>query len=211
MGKVEVNRDYQKKGKLPVYCVYPQQTTPQSAYITLVPDDEGGGQVFVDYSGEIGNSVPVDVYNGRVTRIGISPYITLSEIDEMVEEIMPIVEKAFESYAEYYEDGNIIGYWNAALIDHIEDAVSFYDGMVEMVISHSPEDLMVDYTGKYDFEEVTPQDITGDANSDWNEIYENRHYWHEFIFTESNDNVCFKFTEDESYSFFQEFVEDKIN
>jgi len=65
----------------PVYAKYPQQVNAQPAFITL---DTRDGEIDADYSGEIGNGLPADVWNGIVIRFPINCMSTTSEIDTMI-------------------------------------------------------------------------------------------------------------------------------
>jgi hypothetical protein len=55
-----------------LYHRYPKQDEPQDAYVELSLD----GQVTANWNGEVGNAVPIDVWNGRRLRFSVSPYIS---------------------------------------------------------------------------------------------------------------------------------------
>lgn len=60
----------------PLYHRYPQQSHAQPAFIQLNSD----GHVFADWSGEIGNAVPVNVWNGTDVRVIIPNTIRRDEL-----------------------------------------------------------------------------------------------------------------------------------
>ena len=55
---------------------YPNQCTPQSRYFSI----SKGGMIKVDVNGEIGNAVPVKVFNGEIRRLTIPAGYTRKDI-----------------------------------------------------------------------------------------------------------------------------------
>ena len=64
----------------PLYHKYRGQSAPQPAFIEL---DENG-EVSADWSGEIGNAVPIDVWDGRTLRWAIRPEISQLALDKLL-------------------------------------------------------------------------------------------------------------------------------
>ena len=88
-------------GTAPLYKVYPQQLQPQQAYLGFNPEaDELALEA--DYSGEIGNAVPANVWNGLIQRFSVSPRVLRSEIealasDEKLAGLLERVKAGFSS------------------------------------------------------------------------------------------------------------------
>lgn len=55
----------------PLYRQYPQQSYPQPAYLEFDPSAESTLALVGEYSGEVGNAVPADIFNGRRIRISV--------------------------------------------------------------------------------------------------------------------------------------------
>lgn len=90
---ITINRDYRERGRAPLYQQYDGQTGPQPAYLELTED----GRVRVDWSGEIGNAVPIRVYDGRDTRWTVPASLSVAGIDALIDEIAPMLERYHEA------------------------------------------------------------------------------------------------------------------
>lgn len=82
--KLDTSAIDEMKGILPVYYLYPRQTSPQLAYIELNTET---GRVRADWNGEIGNAVPARVWHGIDRRYYISCYLSVSGIQDAVRAI----------------------------------------------------------------------------------------------------------------------------
>jgi len=69
--------------KHPVLFQYQNQCFPQPAYLEFDPAATGKLALSADYSGEIGNAVPVDVWNGKIIRFKIPPYTTRAALKRL--------------------------------------------------------------------------------------------------------------------------------
>lgn len=67
--------------ELPLYRKYPGQLHPQPAHVEF---DLEGGPLQPGFNGDIGNAVPVRVYNGVTRRIPVSPYVTEAALEEFL-------------------------------------------------------------------------------------------------------------------------------
>lgn len=85
----------------PVYSKYPHEPNPQRAFIIL---DIRTGEVDADYTGELGNAVPADVYHRQVLRFSINPMSTTDQINKMLNEHQAIFQ-AILAGAEVVWDG----------------------------------------------------------------------------------------------------------
>lgn len=83
MSTIKAHSVFSSDKLFPVYAQYPQQFNPQPAFISL---DTRDGEIDADYSGEIGNAVPVNVWDGTVLRFPIPAMTTTSEIEEAITE-----------------------------------------------------------------------------------------------------------------------------
>lgn len=68
--------------EFPIFHQYAGQFLPQPAFISL---DINDGEVTADYSGEIGNAVPFDVWHKKVLRFSVEPCIRAAKIAEIIE------------------------------------------------------------------------------------------------------------------------------
>lgn len=68
----------------PLYKVYPQQCQAQPAYLEFDPAADALA-LEADYSGKIGNAVPVNVWSGLIQRFSVSPCVLRSEIEALAD------------------------------------------------------------------------------------------------------------------------------
>jgi hypothetical protein len=90
----------------PLYQMYPQQCNPQGAYIYLDPEDS---ELSADWSGEVGNSIPESVFHGILRRYPVSPYLSASEINKLMEELKPLALRVCEGYEKVWNGNNHVG------------------------------------------------------------------------------------------------------
>jgi hypothetical protein len=112
----------EQKG-LPLYCQYQGQHNPQPAYVTL---DLDNGEINADYSGEIGNGMPMSVWNGVVRRYPIHNLLNASQIQEILEENLEAFQKIVDNSSVEWDGSNWIGKVNQQAHD-IEGV--FEDGL----------------------------------------------------------------------------------
>jgi hypothetical protein len=106
----------------PVYCQYQGQSRPQGAYIAL---DCRDGNVWASYNPEIGDAVPLDVWNGHVLRFAISPYADGAWINGTMEALRPTFAAILAGYDPYWDGGNSV----ARFTDEASDATWSADSL----------------------------------------------------------------------------------
>jgi hypothetical protein len=121
------------------YYQYEQQTSPQPAFIGLNPES---CVLYSDYSGEIGNAVSMDVWNGRELQFEISPYLTESSINQLLYEIEPLAQQVCDGYESEWDGSNHVGTYDEdaeAAINEIERVIRDFDGELFTVIESVDE------------------------------------------------------------------------
>jgi len=101
MSKVEVIYSNENN-----FCQYPSQCEPQRTYAEL---NCSTNELYSSYSSEIGNSTSMDCFHNRALRWQISPWMKLSSINSLLEEIKPIAQKVLDGYSEVYNGRNYVG------------------------------------------------------------------------------------------------------
>ncbi len=79
--------------RFPVFCQYEGQTNPQPACLTL---DLNTGCIDAGYQSEIGESMSLACYHGRILHFGIHPMSTAEEIEYMILSAFYNLRGAFE-------------------------------------------------------------------------------------------------------------------
>lgn len=82
--------------------IYPRQQTPQRTYIELDCTD---GRLTADWDGEIGNAVPIDVYQGHTRRYSI-PLFGQRTINALLDEIAPLAQRVLDGYDSEWDGSN---------------------------------------------------------------------------------------------------------
>lgn len=94
----------------PLFEHYQGQINPQAAYVTL---DLENGEIDARVDGEIGNSMPVAVWNGVVRRYRIERDLTVDQINDVLEDIKPILQRVLDgSEVVRNESSNLVGRLN---------------------------------------------------------------------------------------------------
>jgi hypothetical protein len=83
----------------PVWHQYPTQHNVQPAFISFCPG-LGELQIEADYNAEIGNAVPMNVWNKKELRFGIMPSATRRSIEALAEneELAELLQKIIDGY-----------------------------------------------------------------------------------------------------------------
>lgn len=90
----------------PLYHRYPGQTGPQPAYVQLDED----GDVTADWSGEIGNAVPMHVWHGRTLRWGVSESVRCDVLAELLRgDALPLLERIYAGHSVEWNGHNHVG------------------------------------------------------------------------------------------------------
>jgi len=98
--------------KQPVFSKYQNQCMPQPAYLELDPTKCTNGLIcHADYSGEIGNGVPMSVWHNRVFRIPMSPEVSRRGLKalEQDEKFITLVDQLVDSWEEVWNGNNYVG------------------------------------------------------------------------------------------------------
>lgn len=97
--------------KKPVFHQYQGQCFPQTAYLEFDPMLTGEIVLTADYSGEIGNSVPMDVWHNLILRIGIPADVTLKALRDLKkdERMISMLEELREGYDQVWDGNNYAG------------------------------------------------------------------------------------------------------
>ena len=102
---IVIDREYRDAGEWPVLHTYPQQCQPQGAYITVCSD----GEVYADWNAEIGSAVPATVWHGVDMRFSIHPELTVADLDELFEELAPLLEELHKEHSVSHDGSNLVG------------------------------------------------------------------------------------------------------
>lgn len=145
----------------PVYLHYPRQTQAQGAYVEL---DLRNKTLSASHNAEIGNSVPFSVWHGHDRRYGIPNTASGEEINGLMAEIQPLVERVWAGYESVWDGNNHV----AQLADDAEKA--------EREIEH----VIEDWTG-------TLADVT--IINDWSEWFVNDNDLFDYLRGCSDDNA----------------------
>lgn len=91
----------------PLYCRYQGQTNAQPAYVEMDED----GNVSADYSGEIGNAVPMTVWHGRTLRWAVSNQVRGDELADLIErdDVVALLERVYLGHSVEWDGNNHVG------------------------------------------------------------------------------------------------------
>lgn len=118
--------------KAPVFAQYENQCNPQPAYLVLDPVEP---DLEADYSGEIGNGMPADVWHNRVIRISIpacSSYQGIKALEEN-EQLIKFVEKMRDSFEDHWDGNNYVGRYYDGWADDLMDIERMIEGVMDYV------------------------------------------------------------------------------
>ncbi|MGL6121471.1 MAG: hypothetical protein ACRC1W_00235 [Shewanella sp.] len=106
MPKLQVLFDATTSNRFPVYAQYAGQSYPQPAYLTL---DIRSGELDADYSGEIGNAVPVSVWNDITLRFALMSETTADQIAEIIERNAAMFQEILDGSEVKWNGNNNVG------------------------------------------------------------------------------------------------------
>ena len=128
----------------PLYCKYPRQHHAQDAYVEM---DEYGF-ISASYNPEIGNAVPMDVYQRRTLRFGITPYLSGHQLADILSQ-----EKVKNLFATIYAGHDVR--WDGS------NHRGYLDGEAESAL-----DELADYLDRVEPSEETAQAIMDEENEE---------------------------------------------
>lgn len=167
---------------------YSGQSSQQDVYIEL---DMETGEVSADYNGEIGNSVPMRVWNGDVKRFPLNFVPTDEGANNLMAEITDMLQAILDAEdgdAEREADDNLQNYLENYEFSE-QDAISFWDATDWL------------YASKSDAEGKTDAELKALATGYENDAYDQNIYlagdvleiltqWRDEYAEESNMNTC---------------------
>ncbi len=101
----------------PVLYQYQGQCFPQPAYLELDPMLTGEIVLTADYSGEIGNGVPMNVWHNLILRFGIPSQVTLKALNTLKKDkdFNSMVEQLRDDYDQVWDGNNYVGKFDTDL------------------------------------------------------------------------------------------------
>jgi hypothetical protein len=106
MEQVTFSFDFEADKKAPLFAQYDGQMQPQPAYIEVKPEAR---TVSADWSGEIGNAVPVTVWNNQELRFPVPANVRGSALIEFCEEHKADFARICDGYSEEWDGSNYVG------------------------------------------------------------------------------------------------------
>lgn len=106
MATLKVLFDASTAKRFPVYAQYRGQCTPQPAYLEL---DIRDGSLTADYSGEIGNAVPSDVWHSLIVRFRIDPLTKADQIETIINDNKDLFQAILDGSESHWNGGNWVG------------------------------------------------------------------------------------------------------
>jgi len=101
----------------PVFRQYDGQCFPQAAYLELDPMLTGEIVLTADYSGEIGNGVPMNIWHNLILRFGIPSQVTLKALNTLKkdEKLIVMLEQLRDDYDQVWNGNNYVGKFDVDL------------------------------------------------------------------------------------------------
>lgn len=99
------------EGNAPVLCKYPQQSTPQNAYLHFHPGNEKL-ELIADYTGEVGNNaMSPAVFHRKELRFKISPYSSRQGLEALAndEKLATMLTAVQNAYSCDWDGNNYVG------------------------------------------------------------------------------------------------------
>lgn len=115
-------------GLAPLHCVYPGQTSPQPAYLEFEPDPDNDTQTLAaEYSGEIGNAVPMNVWHGVVIRLNVPATTQGAALRALQDdrEFAALIQRIVDGYSVAYDGSNHRGQLDADAQQAVNEAESW--------------------------------------------------------------------------------------
>jgi hypothetical protein len=106
--------------KKPVFFQYQNQCAPQRAYLEIDPSKCTTGLIcHADYTGEIGNGVPVAVWHDLVFRVPVAPEMSRTALKalETDDQFISLVDQLVDSWDEIWNGNNYVGKYDRDVYD----------------------------------------------------------------------------------------------
>ena len=94
----------QLSGPLPLYHKYGGQTNPQPAFLEIEE-----GEVWLDWSAEIGTGIPMSVYHRRALRLPVPNHLTPAGYRALLDDITPALREIMAGHAIQWDGNNHVG------------------------------------------------------------------------------------------------------
>lgn len=112
----------------PLSHTYPQQFNPQPAYVELTEN----GEVSADWSGEIGNSVPMSVWHDRTLRMTVAHNVNGPALADYLEspEALALLETIHAGHEVDWDGNNYVGTLTEearAALERLEDVLRGFE------------------------------------------------------------------------------------
>ena len=113
----------------PLYRKYPRQFHEQDAYVEM---DEYGF-ISASYNPEIGNAVPMDVYQRRTLRFGITPYLSGHQLADILsqEKVKNLFATIYAGHDVRWDGRNNFGYLDGGAKSALAELEEYFDRIVE--------------------------------------------------------------------------------
>lgn len=107
MNQITLSIDNLADSIAPLHHRYPGQIEPQPAYVEIDED----GEVSADYSGEIGNAVPMHVWHGRTLRVSVPSMIRGNALADYLgdAETLDLLERIHAGHNVEWDGSNHVG------------------------------------------------------------------------------------------------------
>lgn len=106
--------------KKPVFFQYQNQCFPQRAYLEIDPAKCATNiKCHADYTGDIGNAVPVAVWHDRIFQIPVAPEMSRTALKalETDDQFISLVGQLVDSWDEIWNGNNYVGKYDRDVYD----------------------------------------------------------------------------------------------
>ena len=130
--------------KAPVYHQYSRQNQPQPAYIEL--DCRNNGELMADYSGEIGNAVPMYYWHGLAVRWAIPAETSGDSLRSLFEnaDFLALCQRIIAGFEEKWDGSNWVGSYSDDASEVISEAETMIERNIELIEVLSAENWLFD-------------------------------------------------------------------
>jgi hypothetical protein len=134
---VKAYKNYELGDIAPLYVQYDGQYNPQPSYFEIDPEDRS---VQFGYNCEIGNAIPMNLWNNRLLWLDCDNRLPVDALEEFVndDKNINLIQLIFEGYECVWDGRNHVGkYTNTAkqaendLLKNLEDLVEIYEDRLQ--------------------------------------------------------------------------------